>query len=75
VYVLQDVLNGEEGLSEEEKTRRKAERRKAKRKVRGDKLCHTKYKNESPLTYFTVRAALLCIVFFTFCSYCERSHK
>ncbi|XP_077092521.1 uncharacterized protein LOC143744765 isoform X3 [Siphateles boraxobius] len=28
----QDVLNGEEGLSEEEKARRKAERRKAKRK-------------------------------------------
>ncbi len=34
--VLQDVLNGEEGLSEEEKARRKAERRKAKRKVRGN---------------------------------------
>lgn len=30
--VLQDVLTGEEGLSEEEKAKRKAERRKAKRK-------------------------------------------
>ncbi|KAL6487226.1 hypothetical protein MHYP_G00038520 [Metynnis hypsauchen] len=30
--VLQDVLNGEEGLSEEEKARRRAERRRAKRK-------------------------------------------
>ncbi|XP_056128403.1 tetratricopeptide repeat protein 31 isoform X2 [Rhinichthys klamathensis goyatoka] len=30
--ISQDVLNGEEGLSEEEKARRKAERRKAKRK-------------------------------------------
>lgn len=47
---LQDVLNGEEGLSDEEKARRKAERRKAKRKVRGDKLYHTKDKNEPPLT-------------------------
>lgn len=35
VCVLQDVLIGEEGLSEEERARRKAERRKAKRKVRG----------------------------------------
>ncbi|XP_036430024.1 tetratricopeptide repeat protein 31 isoform X2 [Colossoma macropomum] len=30
--LLQDVLNGEEGLSEEEKARRRAERRRAKRK-------------------------------------------
>lgn len=30
---VQDALNGEEDLTEEEKVRRRAERRKAKRKV------------------------------------------
>lgn len=74
MYVLQDVLNGEEGLSEEEKARRKAERRKAKRKVRGDKLCHTKYKNESPLTQSLLSGQIYYALFFKFCSYCEQSH-
>lgn len=33
LLLLQNGLNGEEGLSEEEKARRRAERRRAKRKV------------------------------------------